>query len=97
MYSETHGTLTADDGTQFEVVVKHVDIDPQVAATVFANGREFGDEMGWKHKIWTGRTEAELTLVQAAARFYYGWNGRNERVYRNTLAGTWAFQAWYCS
>lgn len=70
---ETNHTLTADDGQQFGVTVKHVTgITQEEANRIFALGVETG-EWGWKSKVWHNLRGSELRKVQAAARFFYGW------------------------
>ena len=90
--ADISGTLTATDGTVIDVTVKHVDIDPKVAEAIFAMGIETGSR-GWKHKTWRV-PESALALVQAAARFYYGWSDTNEGIIRSP-DGTVFFDAFY--
>ena len=93
MYSEETGILIADDGTRFGVTVQHVEIDADVAQKVFASGQEIGD-WHWKHKIWRNIKPENLGLVQAAARFYYGWNDNSEKITPNA-DGTFNYEAYY--
>lgn len=93
MYSEEKGTLTADNGTQFGVTIQHVEIDPDVAEKVFAMGVEVGD-WHWKHKVWRNIKPHNLGLVQAAARFYYGWDNNSEKITCNP-DGTFNYEAYY--
>ena len=92
MYAETAGTIRAEDGTEFGLTVKHVDIDPEVAKIVFDAGYEVGD-WHWKHKVWFCTCEADLALVQAAARYYYGWADGTERI--DVTSGSIRYEAWY--
>jgi len=93
MYSEEHGTVTAEDGTEIEIKVQRVDISPELAKTIFDKGQEVGD-WHWKHKTWRIYNWVELETVRAAARFYYGWNGKNEKVHK--AGDHWIFEACYC-
>ena len=79
MYSKTEGTVVAETGEQFTLIVQHVDIDPTQARILFNIGREVGD-WGWKHKVWTCQDIQRLEEIRAAARFFYGWAEGTETV-----------------
>lgn len=100
IYSETHGVVTAEDGTPIEIVVKNVNIDPGLARFVFDLGSQVGD-WHWKHQVWNVTQLAqdpgiEFSVIQAAARFFYGWDGSNEKVTQDPETGVVTFEAWYC-
>lgn len=97
-YTEQSGTVTADDGTELVLTVQLVDIDTVRAHELFEQGVEQGD-WGWKHKVWTVNTQAELDEVQAAARFFYGWTSNSERISKHPTGYTGKtiirYEAWY--
>ena len=94
MYETQVGVVSATDGTEFTLVVKHVDIDPNEAERLFDAGEQVGN-WGWKHQKWTCRDIQHLEEVRAAARYFYGWNGHNEIV-RPRSDGSLEFEAYYC-
>jgi hypothetical protein len=92
LYSQEKGTLKADDGSAIGITIQHVNIDPKVAEQVFSRGVNVGDWY-WKHKVWFCANEIDLMLVQAAARFYYGWDENSEKI---TESGSgYRYEAWY--
>ena len=86
MYAETKGTIAADDGTEIGITIQHVNIHPELAKALFAEGEETGD-WGWKHKVWYCDNVRHFEHVRRAARFYYGWNERSERISRHGESG----------
>lgn len=92
-YSETTGTVVADDGTELTLVIQHVGIDPKLAETVFDMGKETG-AWGWKQKVWYCKDDQALETAQAAARFYYGWSEGSEKVTKLPM-GDYLYKATY--
>jgi hypothetical protein len=93
MYSEERGTMTAEDDTTFKVTIKHVDISPDVAKTVFDRGLETGD-WGWKSKWWLCSSRVELKQTIAAARYFYGWKDGSEEILKCD-SGDYIYKAHY--
>ena len=92
-YTESRGTVEAEDGTEINMVVQHVNIDPERAKAIFETGHDEGD-WGWKHKSWYCKDEQELKETQAAARFYYGWDDGTEKV-TPLPDGRYRYEAFY--
>jgi hypothetical protein len=93
MYSNETVLAKADDGTEIAITIKHVDIDPTMARTIFETGIETGT-WGWKHKTWDCPDISTLMAVQAAARFFYGWAEGSEKVTPHADGG-YIFEAHY--
>jgi len=96
-YKEETGTIQAIDtdgnAQELTMVVQHVDIDPKIAKIVFDLGIEVGD-WGWKHKKWIIPPD-QLELVQAAARYYYGWKDGSERINHPPMGNLVYYEARY--
>lgn len=92
MYHTRVGTAQAETGEDVQITVQHVNISPEVAEKLFAEGIEIGD-WGWKHKQWICNL-GELSQIQAAARFYYGWSGGSETI-QHIDNDKFIYNAWY--
>jgi len=83
---DVHGPLN--------IVVKRVDIDPDIAKTVYDTGERLP---GWGLAMrWTVRNPAYLELVKRAARFFHGWADdlSNEKLTQKP-DGSWVFESSY--
>lgn len=79
MYSTKSGTVQATDGTQIELTITTVDIDPELARQVFDQGIVTG-AYSWKEKYWECETTTELEVIIRAARFFFGLAQDSEKL-----------------
>ena len=88
------GVIACEQG-DFPIIVKQVEnIDPALARQVFDEGTVVSADWGWKKKIWFNVPADRLALVQAAARFFYGWEEGSEEIEQDKH-GTFTYKAYY--